>query len=71
MSMTFFGQVDPTLLQHLTSEINRISEQQTEALRTAAFAGMTEEEAREYLLRRERLGELVNQFAVLTSQKLP
>ena len=63
--------VSPALLQHLTSEITRISDQQTEALRMAAFVGMTEEEAREYQQRRKRLSELVQEFAALTSQKLP
>jgi len=64
-------QVNPTLLERLTSEINRISDQQTETLRMAAFVGTTEDEARDYQQRRKRLGELVNQFATLTSRKLP
>ena len=72
MSMTMAEQqVSPTLLQHLTAEITRISDEQTEALRMAAFVGMTEEEAREYQQRRKRLAELVHEFAALTSQRLP
>ena len=60
-----------TVLQRLTSEISRISEQQTDALWLAAFVGMREEEAWEYQRRRKKLAELVGELAVLTSQKLP
>ena len=63
-------EVSPTLLQHLTSEISRISEEQTQALRMATFVGMTEDEVREYRERRRRLSELVNEFAALTSNKM-
>ena len=64
-------QIRPRLLKHLTSQISRISEQQTEALRNAAFVGMTEEDVREYQYRGRKLAELVNEFAVLTSPKMP
>jgi hypothetical protein len=64
-------EVSLTVLQHLTSEISRISEQQTNALWTAAFVGMKEEESRDYQRRSKRLAELVGELAVLTSQKLP
>lgn len=62
-------QISPPLLEHLTSQIRRISEQQTEALSNAAYVGMTEEEVREYQQRGRKLAELVNQLAMLTSQK--
>lgn len=64
-------QIRPRLLKHLTSQISRISEQQTEALRNAAFVGMTEEDVREYQYRGRKLAELVNELAVLTSPKMP
>jgi len=63
--------VSQTVLQHLTSEISRISEQQTDALWLAAFVGMREEEAWEYQRRRKKLAELVSELAALTSQTLP
>jgi hypothetical protein len=68
---TIEQEVSFTVLQHLTCEISRISEQQTEALWTAAFVGMTEEQAREYQQRRNRLAELVHELAALTAQNLP
>lgn len=63
--------VSPTLLQHLTSEIARLSEAQTDALRMAAFVGMTEDEVRAYQQRRRGIAELVKELTMLTSQKLP
>lgn len=63
--------VSPTLLQHLTSEIGRLSDEQTEALRLAASVGMTEDEVRAYQQRRKRLSQLVKELTFLTSQKLP
>ena len=68
---TIQQEVSFTVLQHLTCEISRISEQQTQALWTAAFVGMTEEQAHEYQQRRNRLAELVQELAALTSQNLP
>jgi len=68
---TIEQEVSFTVLQHLTCEISRISEQQTQALWTAAFVGMTEDQAREYQQRRNRLAELVHELAALTAQNLP
>ena len=68
---TVYEPVSPTLLQHLTYEIGRLSEEQTEALRLAASVGMTEDEVRAYQQRRKRLSQLVKEFTFLTSQKLP
>jgi hypothetical protein len=65
---TIEQEVSFTVLQHLTSEISQISEQQTQALWAAAFVGMSEDEERKYQHRRTRLAELVHELAALTSQ---
>lgn len=61
--------VSPALVQRLTSEINRIGDQQIEALRTATFVGMTEAQAKAYQDRRNKLRELVRQLEVITSRR--
>jgi hypothetical protein len=55
----------PVLLEHLLSEINKLSEQQNVAMRQAALIGMTEEDAKEYNQRAAQLRELVEQLTMM------
>jgi len=57
------------LIERLTSEISRLSQQQSEALGMAALVGMTEDEAREFEQRRRTIGELVGELAMLRSPR--
>ncbi len=57
------------VLQTLTAEITRLSEQQIDAMRTATFVGMTADEARQLEQRRARIRELVRELEVLTSER--
>jgi len=57
------------LIERLTSEISRLSQQQTEALGMAALVGMTEDEAREFEQRWRTIGELVGELAMLRSPR--
>jgi len=66
--MSRFNPPHPAV-QHLTSEISRLSEQQTDALRKATFVGMTDNEVQQYDQRTARIGELVEELGVITSQK--
>jgi len=59
----------PALIERLTSEISRLSQQQTETLGMAALVGMTEDEAREFEQRRRTIGELVGELAMLRSPR--
>ena len=61
--------VNSLLHDRLTSEIDRLTEQQIEALRTATLAGMTEDEVREYEHRRKQIAELVGQFKLLMPRR--
>jgi hypothetical protein len=62
--------VSPSLIQSLTAEITRLSEQQMDAMSRATFVGMTEEdELHEYDERRARITELVRELGVLTSRR--
>lgn len=54
---------------HLRSEIQRLTDEQIEALRKATFGGMTEDEVLEYDNRGKQLTELVNEFRVLSSKR--
>jgi DNA-binding transcriptional regulator YbjK len=40
-----------------------------DAMRRATFVGMTEDEVRQYEQRRARIGELVKELGVITSQR--
>ena len=57
------------LIERLTSEISRLSQQQSEALGMEALVGMTEDEAREFEQRRRTIGELVGELAMLRSPR--
>ena len=57
------------LIERLSSEISRLSQQQSEALGMAALVGMTEDEAREFEQRRRTIGELVGELAMLRSPR--
>jgi hypothetical protein len=50
--------ISPILIQHLMAEINRLTQEQFDALRNARFSGMTEADVREFQKRRKGIGEL-------------
>jgi hypothetical protein len=50
-------------IERITREIHDLSEQQTEAMCSATFAGMTEHEVQEFELRRIRIIRLVKQLS--------
>jgi hypothetical protein len=60
---------DPTdtlaTIHRIKEEIDRLSEQQKEALKTATFVGMTHDEAKDYDSRRARITELIHELALL------
>jgi hypothetical protein len=56
------------LSQRVAAEINRLTEQQTEAMQKATVIGMTGDEAKEYNERRSRIAELVEQLAMITGR---
>jgi len=53
-----------TAIQRLEQEIDSLSEQQAEALRTATFVGTTADEANEYDERHQKITDLVQQLAL-------
>jgi len=53
------------LIEHLTSDISLLVQQQTEALGMAALVGMREDEARGFEQRRRRIRQLVGELAML------
>ena len=57
------------LAERLIREINRLSEQQADAMRGAAFVEMNEREERAYEVRRIRLRELVHELEELSSRR--
>jgi len=60
---------DPTdtlaAIHRIKEEIDRLSEQQKEALKTAIFVGMTPDEAQEYATRRRKITELIQELELL------
>lgn len=52
-------------VQRLRQEIDKLTREQTEALQTATFVGMTALESKIYNARRQRITELVEQLRVL------
>jgi hypothetical protein len=59
--------VSPILIRHLVAEINRLTQEQFDALRNARFFGMTEADVREFQKRRKGIGELARELEVITS----
>lgn len=53
----------------LRQEIEKLTQEQSEALKTATFVGMTAEEAKIYDARRRRITELVEQLRGLRNAK--
>ena len=53
----------------LRQEIEKLTQEQSEALKTATFVGMTAEEAKIYDARRRRITELVEQLRALQNSK--
>jgi len=56
------------LIHTIKCEIDGLSGQQAEALKTATYLGMTPDEAKEYD-RRERIAELVHQMQLLNESQ--
>ena len=52
-------------IHRIKQEIDKLSEQQSEALKTATYVGMTAEEAREYDARRQQITKLVEELRLL------
>ena len=52
-------------IHRLKEEIDKLTEQQTEALKTATYLGMTTDEAKEYEQRREKILGYVNDLKIL------
>ena len=52
-------------LQRIRQEIERLTDEQSEALKTATYGGMTAAEAQTYDARRRRITELIERLRVL------
>jgi hypothetical protein len=52
-------------VQQLKREIDRLTQVQADALKSATFIGMTPDEAKEYDERRQKITELVKELALL------
>jgi hypothetical protein len=52
-------------IHRLQHEIHCLTEEQTDAMETATFIGLTENETRQYDARRERIMELVRELRLL------
>jgi len=52
-------------VHRLKEEIDRLNQQQSQALKTATYLGMTPDEAQEYDQRRTRITELVMQLSII------
>ena len=59
--------IDP--VQHLRDEIEKLTQEQSEALKTATFVGMTAAEAKIYDARRRRITELVEKLRGLQNSR--
>ena len=54
-----------SIVYRLKSEIRHLTEEQTDAMETETFIGMTKNETKEYDARRAKIAELVRQLRVL------
>ena len=54
-------------VERIRQEIEKLTEEQNEALKTATFVGMTASEAKIYDARRQRITELVERLEFLRS----
>jgi hypothetical protein len=52
-------------IHRIKQEIDTLSEQQSEALKTATYVGMTAEQAREYDARRQQITNLLEELRLL------
>jgi hypothetical protein len=57
-------------IDRLKQEIERLTEQQSEALKTATYVGMTAAEARSYDARRQQITKLVEELTTLKESPL-
>ncbi len=60
---------NPASKHRLKEEIERLSEQQGEALKTAMFVGMTTDEAKEFDKRGNRITKLVKELAMVSKAR--
>lgn len=68
LSMPMNSHSSPDTVQtihQLKQEIERLGQQQSEALKTATYVGMTPEEARQYDTRRQKITKLVEELKLL------
>ena len=61
----------PHHLEHLRNEINRLTQQQENALRMAVYVGMTEKESAGYDRRHSDIKALVQQMRTLREKPEP
>ncbi len=69
MKASPYPNMDDLLTEHLIREINRLSKQQADAMRGAAFVEMNEKETRAYEERRNKLRELIHELEALSSRR--
>ena len=59
------GSETAEVIHRLKEEIDKLTEQQADALKTATYLGMTTDEAKEYEQRREKILEFVKDLKML------
>lgn len=52
-------------IHRLKQEIDRLSQEQSDALKSATYVGMTPDEAKEYDARRQKITQLVQELSLL------
>jgi|GEM_PF-3445161 hypothetical protein len=52
-------------IQRIKQKIDKLSQEQSEALKTATYVGMTAEAARQYDARRQQITKLVEELTLL------
>jgi hypothetical protein len=57
------------LVHRIKQEIEQLSDQQTEALKTATYVGMSDGEAKEYEHRGDRMNDLIKQLRLLQGRR--
>ena len=57
------------VMQEITTEITKLSDQQNDAIKQAAFIGMTDAEARQYNARATRIRDLVEELTMVYPEK--
>ena len=58
------------VMQEITKEITKLSDQQNDAIKQAAFIGMTDAETRQYNVRAARIRDLVEELTMVYPGKV-